>query len=73
MNPAADDQPDLELARLAADYPAFTLGWTSSHAGPRYLARARELGIHPHTVVTGSLAELAALLSAAPPALCRAA
>jgi len=58
---AAD--PD-ELALVAAGFPAFRLWRETTGDGTRYVARARSLRTHPHAVVTGSLPELAAALTA---------
>jgi hypothetical protein len=57
------DDPD-ELALTAAGYPAFRLWRETGYDGTRYIARARSLTTHPHTVVTGSLPELTAALAA---------
>ena len=60
--PAAAD-PD-ELALVAAGFPGFRLWRETTGDGTRFVACARSLRTHPHAVVTGSLPELAAALTA---------
>ena len=60
---AGPRDPD-ELALTAAGFPAFHLWRETTGEGTRYIARARSLTIHPHAVVTGSLPELTAALTA---------
>jgi hypothetical protein len=68
----ATTDPD-ELAMLAAGFPGFRI-WRETVPGrTRYVARGVSLGVRPHTVVTGDLAELRAALTAGPgsgPAAC---
>jgi len=63
MTPAEIADPD-ELALIAAGFPAFRLWRETTGDGTRYVARALSLETRPHTVVTGSLPELAAALAA---------
>lgn len=54
-----------ELARLRTEFPTHLIGTeTIVGRGVRYLARARRLGAHPHTVITSDLSELRAALEA---------
>jgi hypothetical protein len=63
VNAAGTADPD-DLALTAAGFPAFRLWRETTGDGTRYIARARSLTTRPHTVVTGSLGELAAALAA---------
>jgi hypothetical protein len=58
--PAAE--PD-EIAGVQQDFPQHRI-WREiiGDRAPRYVARARSLDIHPHTVITGDLEELRAAL-----------
>ena len=61
-SPPSAGQP--ELVRLAADFPAYD--FTLVPAWPtraRYVASARELGTHPHTLMTRDPQELRAELA----------
>ncbi|HUZ24149.1 MAG TPA: hypothetical protein VMV07_10345 [Streptosporangiaceae bacterium] len=53
-----------ELALVAAGFPAFRVWRETCLDRTYYVSRARDLGNHPHTVVTDSLGELAAALAA---------
>ncbi|HUZ24784.1 MAG TPA: hypothetical protein VMV07_13585 [Streptosporangiaceae bacterium] len=53
-----------ELALVAAGFPAVRLWRETTGDGTRYVARALSLHTHPHAVVTGSLPELTAALTA---------
>jgi hypothetical protein len=54
-----------ELTRLRAGFPGHWIGTeTIPGRGVRYLARARQHDIQPHTVITPDLAELRAALEA---------
>lgn len=54
-----------ELARLRTEFPTHLIGTeTIPGRGVRYLARARQLDAHPHTVITSDLSELRAALEA---------
>src|ERR1700720_4676684 len=55
--------PD-ELALIAAGFPEFSVWRSVTVYRTRYIAQSRRLGVHPHTVVTDDLAELAAALTA---------
>lgn len=53
--------PD-ELALVAAGFPAYRIWRQTFYDRTRYTAQARDLTIHPNTVVTADLAELHAAL-----------
>jgi hypothetical protein len=53
-----------ELARLAAEYPAFRFWCQTFSDRTLYTAQSTSLGTRPHTVVTDNLAELRAALAA---------
>jgi hypothetical protein len=68
--PAAPRQPprmadDDQLALIAAEHPEFRIWREATYARSRYICRSLDLHVNPHTLVTGSLDELAAELSAA--------
>jgi hypothetical protein len=57
-----------ELTRLRAEFPGHWIGTeTIPGRGIRYLARARQHDIQPHTVITPDLSELRAALEAGQP------
>jgi hypothetical protein len=57
-----------ELARLCAQFPGHLIGTeTIPGRGVRYLARARQHGAQPHTVLTSDLCELRGALEAGQP------
>jgi hypothetical protein len=64
-----DDGPARELAALQADFPQFQIWPEVTLDRLRYVSVSTRLDLNPHTVVTGDLAELRAVLqSAQPPA-----
>ena len=55
-----------EMTGLQAELPALRI-WREDFPGrPRYVARSRHQGLHPHTVVTADLSELRAALQSRP-------
>lgn len=63
--PATESRADRdEIALVAAGFPRYRLWREHLACGTRYVARARDLDAHPHTLVTASLAELANELTA---------
>ena len=60
-----DQQRTKTTVELIADLAAFYLVRIDDHdpARPRYIATARTLGTHPHTVVTADPAELRSALA----------
>jgi hypothetical protein len=52
-----------EMAGVQRDFPQHRI-WREiiGDRAPRYVAHARSLSIHPHTVITGDLGELRAAL-----------
>jgi hypothetical protein len=56
---------DEELAMLRAEFPGHLIGEECIMGRARYVARRREEGTNPHTVVTPDLGELRAALEAA--------
>ena len=57
------------LAQIEQQFPQFAIWREATGDRIRYIARARDLTINPHTVVTADLHELRATLAeAAPPA-----
>ncbi len=46
------------LAQLRAEFPQFRISREIIPGHTRYVARRREPGTHPHTLVTPSIAEL---------------
>jgi hypothetical protein len=44
--------------------PAFRIGIRTARGRTRYIAASRDLDTHPHTLITGTPAELAAGLAA---------
>jgi hypothetical protein len=54
--------PD-SLYALRAKFPGHKIGLENLRGKFRYVARARQLGLNPHTVVTNDLDELAAVLA----------
>jgi hypothetical protein len=64
-----DSGPAGVLAALQADFPQFQIWPEVTLDRLRYVSVSKRLDLHPHTVVTDSLAELRAVLqSAQPPA-----
>jgi hypothetical protein len=69
--PARNTDPAAEAAELnhrAVQYPGHDLTREDTGNGPRYVARARDLGIHPSLVMTATLDDLCAQLALAPKA-----
>jgi len=58
--------PD-ELAEIAAENPGHRIWRETTYDGIHYIAQSLDLGIHPHTLVTKSLPELRAVLTASRP------
>jgi hypothetical protein len=57
-----------ELTRLRAEFPGHWIGTEIIPGrGGRYVARARQHDVHPHTVITADLPELRAALEAGRP------
>jgi hypothetical protein len=59
---------DGELAVLRAEFPGHRISAESIVDRIRYIARSRQDGVRPHTVITGDLTELRAALEAGRPA-----
>jgi hypothetical protein len=53
-----------ELARRAAEFPGHHIGREMTFGGPRYVAQARTLSIHPYVVISASLDEVCEHLAA---------
>ena len=60
-----DDGPAGELAALQADFPQFQIWPEVTLDRLRYISVSTDLDLNPHTVVTGDLAELRAILQSA--------
>lgn len=58
-----------ELARTATRHPAYEITTDLTAGRLRYIARARNLSIHPYLVITATLGELTTELSSAPACL----
>jgi hypothetical protein len=54
--PSAADTSELD--EIAAENPRHYIWRERTYDGIRYIARGQDLGIHPHTLVAKSLAEL---------------
>lgn len=62
-----DSGPAGVLAALQADFPQFQIWPEVTLDRLRYISVSKRLDLHPHTVVTDSLAELRAVLQSAQP------
>jgi len=58
-------EDEATLAALQEDFPGFYITLEPTGTGPRYIARSRDLGGSPHTLVTPDPGELRATLAAA--------
>jgi hypothetical protein len=58
------NEADRELAMLRTEFPGHLIGEECIMGRIRYVARRREEGTNPHTVVTPDLGELRAALAA---------
>lgn len=56
--------PDLTLAALRREFPGYRLSLETARGRYRFVARRRNPGTGPHTVVTSDLPELRAALAA---------
>jgi hypothetical protein len=71
MQPESTDNAGLrELAGLRAEFPCFRFWREQACDRARYVARSLHPGMNPHTVVTGDIDELRAVLEPSRHAAC---